>query len=129
VTRAGRVVKTAGLPETMRDTKSIRPDPLAVGLNSPEALRTFTRIVEMDAPLYEMEISSHFELIGPRKITIAEIEFDTILYEEDCTAKTLNWTFKNRYWVDPADGFVWRSEQTIARSFPSIELEIFKPPA
>jgi hypothetical protein len=129
VTRNGRVVKTAGLPENLRDTRSVGQDPLATGLVSEGAPTNYRRVVETDAPTYDLEIQSRFERIGARQITIAEIEFDTILYEEECAAKTVNWSFRNRYWVDPADGFVWRSQQAIARSFPQIEIEVLKPPA
>lgn len=131
VTRMGRVVKTAGLPENIRDTRSLAQDPLAIGITSQAAPDTYVRTVdvETDGPLYQLKIESRFREVGARRITIAEIEFDTILFEEICKATTLNWSFRNRFWVDPADGFVWRSEQTIARAFPQITIEVLKPPA
>ena len=85
--------------------------------------------MDLDAVQYGLNIESTFEVIGPRNITITEIEFDTILMVERNVAHSLNWTFQNRYWIDPFDGFVWKSRQHIARSFPPIDIEILKPAA
>ena len=63
------------------------------------------------------------EMLYTRKIDV------TILVREKNSARTLNWRFDNLYWVDPADGFVWKSRQVIARSFPPVHFEILKPPA
>jgi hypothetical protein len=130
VTRNGRVVKTAGLPETLVDTRSISTDPVGDGLSSGAQGPTYVREIDTSPPpQFGLLIESKFREVGPRRLSIADIEFDTVLFHEHCRAKTLNWSFTNRYWVDPADGFVWRSEQTIARNFPSIEIEILKPAA
>jgi len=58
-----------------------------------------------------------------------KLDFDTILVRERNSARTLNWRFKNYYWVDPSDGFVWKSCQVIVRSFSPVHFEILKPPA
>jgi len=128
VTRGGRVVRTAGLPENMKATHSLTADPLVSGLQRPDGPSGHTRSVDFDQPTrYGLLIDSSFRAIGEERITIAEIEFDTVVFEERCIVRTLNWTFTNRYWIDPVDGFVWRSEQTIARTFPTIEIEVLKP--
>lgn len=130
VTRRGRVVKTAGLPETMRETRFSPRDPVADGIKPTDSGRTFTRELDLDPPpQFGLLVDSRFEEIGRRTITIAEIQFETLLFREHCVAKTLNWAFTNTYWIDPFDGFVWRSEQTIARGFPPITIEILKPAA
>jgi hypothetical protein len=130
VTRNGRIVKTAGLPETLLETRSLSTDPVGAGLESGNQNTIYLREVDLSPPpQFGLLIESKIREIGPRTISIADIEFDTVLFYEHCTARTLNWSFTNRYWVDPADGFVWRSEQTIARGFPPIEVEILKPAA
>jgi hypothetical protein len=130
VTRHGRVVKTAGFPENLTDTRSSMRDPVELGLHKPANLGRFARQIDLDGPArYGVQIQSTFEPLGPRQISIAEIDFDTVVVRERCTATTLNWSFTNDYWVDPADGFVWRSRQTIARGFPPIIIEILKPAA
>ena len=128
VTRHGRVVRTAGLPATIRDTVSSREDPLVTGLHQLGETGSWDRELDLD-PEGPVLLYSTFRVIGPRSIEISEINFDTILVEEHVETRGLNWSFTNRYWVDPADGFVWRSRQTIARNFPAVDIEVLKPPA
>ncbi len=129
-TRKGRVVRTAGLPENLRKTVSLTPDPVAQGLHEVNDGETYGRTIDLDlGNYYGLQITSEFEVVGPRDITITEIDFETILVREKNVARTLNWSFENLYWVDPADGFVWKSRQHIARSFPPIVIEALKPAA
>jgi hypothetical protein len=74
-------------------------------------------------------VDSVFEKLGPRKVRIVELDFDTILVRERNVARTLKWRFENLYWVDPGDGFVWKSRQVIARGFAPVQFEILKPAA
>jgi len=127
VTRGGRIVKTAGLPENIRDTVFTGPDPVATGLHENAHGLTATRALDLDPGQYGLSIRSNFAVNGPRQVTITEIQFDTILVTERNIARTLNWSFNNQYWVDPADGFVWKSRQHIARGFPPVILEMLKP--
>lgn len=126
VTRGGRVVRTAGLPTTMRETIIFEADPVATGLQLDHQRTPFMREVDF-ASKGIVVMSSSFKVVRPTSINIVEIDFDTILVKEEVVAKHLNWKFTNRYWVDPADGFVWRSRQTISRDFPPIEIEVLKP--
>ncbi len=132
VTDAGRVVQSAGLPETLRSTESRQVDPLVLGLHDKDMpvrhFRTVT-LQDKEGGRNEFVIHSSFTRLERAKIQIAEIDFDTIRIEENCIATTVNWSFKNTYWVDPADGFVWKSQQHIARSYGPLTIEVLKPPA
>ena len=129
VTRGGRVVKTAGLSENIRDTIFIGADPVAAGLHHGASGITSKRTLDIEPGQYTLPVDSTFEVRGPRRITITEIDFDTILVVERNVAQTVNWSFNNLYWVDPADGFVWKSRQHIARGFPPAVIEMLKPAA
>ena len=130
VTRNGRVVKTAGFPENLKDTNVLGDDPVAAGLHQLVEKVTITRTIDLDmGNHYGLPIDSTLTPLGPRTITIVEIDFETILVREDNRAKTLNWNFTNYYWVDRFDGFVWKSRQHIARSFAPVEIEVLKPAA
>ena len=151
----GRVVKTFGFPENLKNTRNQGPDPVDRGLHKlsrpkprgqtgqaesplqpaqPHQPVRHSRYIDLDlgptqAPYYGLVIDSEFHSLGPRKVRIVELEFDTILVREQNSARSLNWKFENLYWVDPADGFVWKSIQHIARSFPPVQFEVLKPPA
>ncbi len=130
VTRHGRVVATAGFPENIRATNSLSEDPLG---ESPHRLaRTvgFSRTVDIDkGNHYGLPIESTFTPLGAARIEIVDLELETVLVEEANSAHAVDWSFHNYYWVDKLDGFVWKSVQHVARSFPPIEIEVLKPAA
>ncbi len=128
--RGGRVVKTFGFPENLKDTRADAIDPVDRLLHKLTRPLYHTRYLDLDAgPHYGLVIDSVFQSLGPRKLRIVELDFDTILVREQNAARTLNWRFENLYWVDPVDGFIWKSRQTIARGFPPVQFEILKPSA
>lgn len=128
VTRHGRVVKTYGFPENLKATQGGGRDPVNKTLHDPKAPLDFNRSIDMDVDnRYGIPIKSVFESVGPRNITIAELEIKTILFVEKNTARTINWSFTNYFWVDAFDGFIWKSRQHIARGFSPIEIEVLKP--
>jgi len=130
VTRHGRVVRTAGFPENLRNTTQEFGDPVNKQLHNLQNSVISTRQIDLDLGLhYGIPIRSKFERIGDREITISELRVKTVLIRERNFASTVNWDFTNYYWVDAFDGFVWKSVQHIARSFPPVSIEILKPAA
>ena len=128
--QGGRVVKTFGFPENLKNTRSDEIDPVDRLLHKLVAPVRHTRYIDLDVgPHYGLVVDSVFESLGPQKVNIVELDFDTILIRERNSARTLNWEFENLYWVDPADGFIWKSRQVIARTFPAVDFAILKPPA
>jgi hypothetical protein len=126
VTRGGRVVKTAGLPINLRESLPVGNDPISQGLQNTMTPVRAIRMIDAD-DAYGMRIDSTIEPLGPATISIAEIDFDTLVFREINQVQHLNWTFENLYWVDPADGFVWKSRQYFSRIYPPLEIEILKP--
>lgn len=130
VTRAGRVVKTSGFPENMKATNYLGADPVSQDLHKLSEPRAFSRSIDIDkGSFYGLVLDSRFVPLGEAEINIAELDLRTMLVEEITAARTINWKFSNYYWVDAFDGFVWKSMQHIARSFPPIEIEVLKPAA
>lgn len=127
VLRKGRLVRTAGLPESVRETRSAGADPVA-GLHVLSGVGEHVRYLDLEpGGRYGVPVLSTYERLGPEKITVLEIEFDTIRVRERNRALTLRWHFENEFWVDPADGFVWRSRQHMTRGLPAAEIDILKP--
>jgi len=127
VTRGGRVVRTVGLPVNLRESLPIGEDPVAIGLQSVVAQQQSGRVIDMDEA-YGLRIDAVIEPLGPAIITIADIDFETQVFREINRVRHMNWTFVNIFWVDPADGFVWKSQQHFARAYPPLTIEVLKPP-
>lgn len=131
LTKRGRIIRTAGLPEDLNATRFPQPDPLALGHEGISAIRSpYGRLIDLNAPRrFDVEIVSEMRVIGQRTIEIASIGFDTVLVEETCRARHFNWKYQNRFWLDPVDAFVWKSEQYTTRETPRFVIEALKPPA
>tara|TARA_A100001037_G_scaffold208682_2_gene186918 strand:+ start:353 stop:1075 length:723 start_codon:yes stop_codon:yes gene_type:complete len=130
VTRDGRVVKTSGFPENIRATNYHGVDPVARQLHRPDTPRRFSRSLDIDVDnQYGLIVDSEFTVYEEIQIKIIDLNLRTMVVEETNRARSINWSFTNYYWVDVFDGFVWRSVQHIARTFPPIEIEVLKPAA
>ena len=128
VTRNGRLVQTSGFDDNIRKTLQEAPDPLASGRTDLGGMTT-TRLLDMDleGTYQTVPILSSFEVIGPQRIEIAGLFFDTVLVREHNKSATINWKFDNLYWLDPYNGFVWKSIQYFTRNQPPVVIEVLKP--
>ena len=73
-------------------------------------------------------LSCRLEPGKAEKIMIAELQFDTIHMIEVCRASN-GWKFKNHYWVDPFDGFIWQSRQHFLKGIDPMRIRVLKPAA
>jgi len=130
VTRGGRIIQTAGLPENIKGTDVGPEDPVQTGLQRLTGPVRFARWIDTDFEnRYQMKIESRFELIRRERISILDQEYDTILGREINRAPDIGWKFTNSYWADEKTGFIWKSRQYIAHSFGPLEFEVLKPAA
>jgi hypothetical protein len=128
VTRHGRLVKTAGFPKNnLRETFIVGTDPLADARLS-HGLVPFTRAVDFERDrMFGVQIDAELAMLRSEEIVIAGVTLESVLVVERCRARQLNWAFENRFWLDPGDGFVWKSRQHIARELPPLDIEVLKP--
>lgn len=127
-TRYGRLVRTIGLPCELKSMRTPAGDPVAKGLhqlNSAGELYAF----EMDMSPgnhQSVEVISSFRKVGEESITILEKDYPTIKVEEQLRVPAWGWQSKNIYWVDAADGHVWRTRQTYCPTLPSVQIDVLK---
>jgi hypothetical protein len=122
-TRAGRIVRTAGLPYDLGGLE-VRP------VNGAAAQRGATVSLFFDFPDYGVfgAIGTCTERdAGPEIVTILGTQISTRRYIEDCEVESLDWAFDNEFWKDPATGYVWRSRQSIHPRSAPITIEVFRP--
>jgi hypothetical protein len=85
-----------------------------ISLSNPKA-----RHIEVNVTTFKDQIE---------EVTILDYKYELIRVIEKIENTTINWKYENQYWVDPEDGFVWKSIQQIAPNVPPIVIEITKAP-
>lgn len=113
--RDGQIVRTIGLAQNLDDSRWISANPFAAGLQHLQGPFTGTRRVDW-SPGYRYGVRLDVRL------TPAAMEDVAILgaihhlrrIDEQVSLPGTGFTATNHYWIDPADGLVWKSRQTIA---------------
>jgi hypothetical protein len=128
VTRDGRLVRTAGLPENLVGTNFVGDDPLVRAGNKIPGQSTSSRTIDLRPQnLFGIPVQTTLIVEGPRQIEIVGRHYSTIQIRELASVELLDWEFENLFWVDAQTGFVWKSLQYISPDLPPVEMEILKP--
>jgi hypothetical protein len=123
-TRAGRVVRTAGLPYDLGGMDIQTPDA------APGIAGAATIVLSLDFPdmgLYGARATCKKHDEGSESVNILGSAIATRHVVERCKVPTLDWNFDNEFWTDPDNGFVWRSVQYIHPESPPLILEVLRP--
>ncbi len=127
-TRGGRIVRTVGLPENIRETRPLDPDPAVAGLHRVVAGARARRIVDFDGhERFGRVVEARYRPMGRERVEIAGLTYDLLLVVEENRIEVDDWEFENRFWVDPGTGFVWRSEQHVSPEFDPFVVSVLKP--
>lgn len=123
VLQDGRVVQTIGLTQNLDGSRIPEAhDPFHAGLQKLDSPQTY--IHEDDwSPGYRYGIQVEAQLVpsGTTDIDILGTPHHVLLVTEHVAAKAAGYSATNQYWVDPADGFVWMSEQQVV---PGLTLKL-----
>ncbi len=132
ITHRGRLIRTNGLIKDLKTTRFGSADPVQTGLHRLEDGANLVRFMDL-RPVRDIDkdvaATSVFQPLKDEVITILDRAHVTLRVEERVSYWRWNWHVKNQYWVDPGNGFVWKSVQHIAPQIGALELEIFKPAA
>ena len=127
VTRDGLVVKTAGLPQDLDGSAFVGPDPFHDGLHILTGARDATRRLDWSPGYrYGNVAQSHLEPRGMEDVEILGTVHRLRRVDETLRVASIGSTLHNRYWVDPTDGFIWKSRQYVAPGLP-LELIQLRP--
>lgn len=126
----GRIVKTAGLKQNLDNTMSPADDPFVAGLHRLTAPAQYVRVEDW-TPGYRFGVQVQVDLVsaGQDTIEILGAAHQVIRVEERVEAVAAGFSARNRYWVDPRDGFIWKSEQTVTpgQSITLVQLRPYRP--
>lgn len=115
----GQVVRTAGLPQNLDGLQQAADNPFVRGLQHLTAPLEYTRHEDW-SPGYRYGVPVHARLVpaGTTQLTILGQTRTVLRVDEQLDAPAAGWHATNHYWVDPADGFVWKSVQLVAPGLP-----------
>ena len=118
----GRVVQTTGLDQNLDGLQLPADDPFARGLQTLTAPVTY-RVGKDWSPGYRYGVPVEATLIpaGHEQISILDTTHDVVRVDERLSAPAMHYRATNHYWVDPRDGFIWKSEQQVA---PGLTLQL-----
>ena len=129
LTRDGRIIRTLGLINNLTSYQSVSQSFKDL-LSNPNPLLNYYSYYSYDEPsLLNLEIEVSLLVKGPEDIEILGRVRSLVLVEELITNKEINWTRRNKYWVDPDTFFVWKSIQHISPKLPKFVFEVTKKPA
>jgi hypothetical protein len=124
-TRDGLLVKTVGLPQNLDSTMFPSDNPFRTGLQQLHAPLEYTRRMDW-SPGYRYGVVMHARL-EPGALEDVEI-LGSVRHlrrvDEHLSAPGMHMT--NHYWVDPVDGFIWKSKQYATPDYP-LELIQLRP--
>ena len=115
----GEVVRTLGLRQNVDHVRWSSDDPFRTGLQRLDRELATTRTVDW-SPGYRYGIAEHVRLTPVRieNVDILGTMHALQRIDEVVNADGSGFVAHNTYWVDPADGFVWRSHQVVAPGMP-----------
>ncbi|WP_330220781.1 YjbF family lipoprotein [Pseudomonas frederiksbergensis] len=120
--RDGLVVRTVGLGVSLDGTRFSGESPFKRGLQHVPDGYASTRWIDIyDGYRVGIAVNSRFSTHDIENIRILEKDFALLRVDEQVDAPTLDFHTTNRYWVDPQDGFIMRSEQHLT---PQLSLKI-----
>ena len=131
IEKDGKIVRTIGLTNNVVGLRSLQEKTFMDLITlSPSSKNLNIDYLSLDNPeVFEMELDCYVLIEGEEVIEILDKKFSLIHISRVKENKFLRWKVKDHFWVDPIDGFVWKSIQNVAPNLPPILIEVTKRPA
>lgn len=123
ITRAGRIVRTVGLPHNLSGVQG----PLAD--TGPDAVPgSYHYLYDFaESRVFGVVVTCTQQDAGAESIAIIGATHETRHIVEKCHAPQLDWDFQNDFWKDAATGAVLKSEQNIHPRAETVTIEVLRP--
>jgi len=120
----GMLVKTVGLTENLDSQTVDERSPFHAGLQHLRGPVDYTRRMDWSPGYrYGVDFTAHLEPRGLEDVTILGKTRRLLRVDEHLEGVQGGMSMNNRYWVDPADGFIWKSRQHVT---PDLALELIE---
>ncbi len=131
VTRGAFIVRSVGMAGDVTRTVFSPDWPMAENGEPADlrqlAGRTLVRRIDIQsAALFDVPLRSSFSLEGTDRIEILGRKLETVILREEVRMPNEK-PYTNRYWLDAATAFCWKSHQHIHARSDAMNIEITKP--
>lgn len=124
----GAVSRTESLGRDLQAVRYQRRDPIAHQTplaEWPSRVPRDYQYAVRDLGSYNITLDCVFTSVARETIEIVELRYDLVRVSEICTNARRQ--VSNTYWVDPATGFIWKSEQWAGPRLGHLTVEIIRP--
>jgi hypothetical protein len=129
VTKDGRIKRSIGLPNNLTEITSINQSFKDL-LTKPNPVTEYYSYYSFEEPtLFNLKVSIKITNKGIHEVEILGDRKQLILFEESISSELIGWKEKNKFWVDPDNYFIWKSEQNISPKLPKFTLQVTKRPS
>ena len=128
VLQDGAVSRTIAFGHDLKGLKTQRDDPIAHQTPLAEWPGVVERVYQYrvrDGAEFIIALTCQYRRDETELLEIYELVFETVPVTETCVNADRQVT--NRYWVEEATGFIWRSEQWVGPKQPLLTIEIIRP--
>ncbi|MGO4311774.1 YjbF family lipoprotein [Pseudomonas sp. KB_15] len=115
----GLAIRSVGFNDNLDGTRFEGVSPFKTGLHRiPDGLESRRKVDFIAGYRMGVNVTSHFKKKGLETVHILDRDVELLRVDEEIAMDGLGFTAQNRYWVDPADGFIMASEQHLTPELP-----------
>lgn len=115
----GLAIRSVGFNDNLDGTRFDGVSPFKTGLHRiPDDLQTRRQVDFTDGYRMGVSVTSRFNKKGLETVHILDRDVELLRVDEEISMDGLGFTAQNRYWVDPADGFIMASVQHLTPELP-----------
>lgn len=128
VTRHGRLIRTAGFPYDLKDTRFFGRDPLPQGWSMETGPVTSRRSIDIEpGHYYGMRLESTLKPVAQETVPLVGKSVTAIRLQETCMVADLDWSFENTFWYSLEDGSICKTIQYYSPWSPPLESRVGRP--
>lgn len=109
----GVLMKTWAMEPDIVATRLPADSPFRTGLQHLTAPVQSTRSLDLPGYRYGVRVTATLTPVGTETVDILGTPHELLRVDEHLDAAGMDFRADNQYWVDPRDGFVWKSRQSI----------------
>ncbi|VVM43260.1 MULTISPECIES: YjbF family lipoprotein [Pseudomonas] len=115
----GLAIRSVGFNDNLDGTRFVGESPFKTGLHRiPDGLEARRQVDFVEGYRMGVSVTSRFQKKGLETVHILDRDVELLRVDEDITMDGLGFSAQNRYWVDPADGFIMASVQHLTPELP-----------